>query len=76
MPTVPTAPAAMDIAAAVETLHRNPRYGEIAEPLADLLTMAAPYVAGPVAPPAQTWTGKALRIARAVLTREGARHDA
>ena len=64
MATVPG--AAQDIAAAVRTLRRDPRFATIAEPLSDLLIMAAPYTAGPVEPPAQTWTGKALAVARAL----------
>lgn len=75
MATVPTTTrppgAAQDIAAAVRTLRRDPRFATIAEPLSDLLIMAAPYAAGPVEPPAQTWTGKAIAVARAVLAENG-----
>ena len=62
--------AARDLVDAAAMVRRDRRFVGIAEPLADLLTMAARYAAGPVEPPAQTWTGKAIAVARAVLLAE------
>lgn len=61
---------AQEITAAVSVLQVDPRYADLAGPLVDLLAMAARY-AGPVEPPAPTWTGKAVRVARALLDQDG-----